>query len=76
MKKTLSIIGVLLIVMAAVCFLAAYFFHWSAHSVMDGSAALYARLFRRQNLFLYLGTGSLATGIMVLLMSHVLKNRV
>ena len=73
MKKTLLIIGVILLIAAVICFGVSMFFRWAAYSVLDGTAELYARLFRRYHLFLLLGAGSLLSGAVLLVISRILK---
>ncbi|MBR5048543.1 MAG: hypothetical protein IKX74_02685 [Erysipelotrichaceae bacterium] len=75
MKKTLMIIGIILLVTAALCLLAALFFHHMHGSVMDGSAALYARLQNRFLLFLRIGIALGAAGALSLFSSCLLKAR-
>ena len=75
MKKTLMITGIILLATAALCLLAALFFHHMHGSVMDGSAALYARLQNRFLLFLRLGIATGALGALSLFFSIVTKNR-
>ncbi len=74
MKKTLLIIGIILLAAAVICFGISFFFHWMATSVMDGSAELYARLFRRSHIFLLLGAVLSIPGIVMLVVSIVTKN--
>ena len=52
MKKTLLVAAVILLIAAVLCIAAGMFFRWTYGSVMDGSAALYARLLRRSRIFL------------------------
>ena len=73
MKKTFLIIGIVLLIAALLCFGISIWFHHLGGSVMDGSAALYARLFRRQQLFLHLGIGMSVPGAALLAISLIMK---
>ena len=75
MKKTLTIIGIVLLSGAALCLLAALFFHHMHRSVLDGSATLYARLHRRFLISLRLGIGLGVSGTLALLAGILNKPR-
>ena len=75
MKKTLMIIGIILLATAALCLLAALFFHHMHGSVMDGSASLYARLYRRYLLFLRSAIASGVLGALTLFISVIMKKK-
>jgi len=47
MKKVILILGIVLIVAAAVCFGLSLFFHFLGGSVMDGSNEFYHNAYRR-----------------------------
>ena len=73
MKKTFLIAGIVLLIAALLCFGISIWFHHLGGSVMDGSAALYARLFRRQELFLRLGIGLSIPGAVLLVIGLIMK---
>ena len=73
MKKTFLIIGIVLLIAALLCFGISIWFHQMGGSVMDGSAALYARLFRRQQFFLRLSIGLSVPGAALLVISLIMK---
>ena len=73
MKKILFRIGIVLLVLAAISLGAALFYHWAASSVMDGSQSLYARLFRQRRFFMLLGAGLSITGLVMMVISRVMK---
>ncbi|MBQ6479293.1 MAG: hypothetical protein IJI44_08025 [Erysipelotrichaceae bacterium] len=73
MKKNLLVIGIILLIAAALCLGAGAFFHWAVMSVMDGSAGLYRRLFRLRNIFLLTGTGLSVSGLVCLVIRFFLK---
>ena len=68
MKKALLIIGITVLV-AGILFLgASVFFNHMAHSIMDGTASLYQRLYRRRDLCMYAGIGLSLAGAAVLIL--------
>ncbi len=73
MKKTLLIIGIILLIAAVISFGICGFFRWAAGSVLDGTASLYARLFRRYRIFLSLGIGLSVPGAALVVISRVIK---
>ena len=73
MKKTFFIIGIVLLIAALLCFGMSIWFHHMGGSVMDGSAALYARLYRRQQFFLRLGIGLSIPGTVLLVIGLIMK---
>ena len=73
MKKTLLIIGIVLLTAGGLCFGAGGFFHWMYGSVMDGSASLYRRLYRLRSVFLLIGTGLSVSGAVALAARYFIK---
>ena len=73
MKKTLLIIGIVLLVSAAVCLALALYFHWAVYSVLDGSQNLYDRLFRMRRSFLLSGIGLSVSGALILVIRRLMK---
>lgn len=69
MKKTFLIIGVILLIVAVICFILSTLYHWAHGSVLDGSAELYTRLTRRFHVFLYLGIVLIVSGAVALVIS-------
>lgn len=67
MDKKLLICGIILLILAVVCFGASALFHFMHRSVMDGSAGLYSRLYRRYLVCLFLGIGFAVSGIVMIL---------
>ncbi|MBQ4425592.1 MAG: hypothetical protein II882_07660 [Lachnospiraceae bacterium] len=75
MKKVLFILGLSLLAAALISFGISLWFHHMGGSVLDGTASLYARLFRRQQFFLWLGiglsvSGAALFGISLLMQKH------
>ncbi len=66
MKTTLVRIGAIMLAGALISLLIGLWFRYLGHSVMDGSSALYARLFNRASLFMKLGAGLLAGAVVLL----------
>jgi hypothetical protein len=66
MKTVLVRIGAVMLAGALISLLIGLWFRYLGHSVMDGSSALYGRLFSRASLFLKIGC-SLMAGAVVLL---------
>ncbi len=67
MDKKLLICGIILLILAVVCFGVSALFHFMHRSVMDGSAGLYSRLYRRYLVCLFLGIGFAVSGIVMIL---------
>ncbi|MBR0081973.1 MAG: hypothetical protein IJP98_04450 [Clostridia bacterium] len=68
MKKLLLILGILFLVAAALSLLFAALQLFGYYHVLDGSAALYARLFRRAILFFSIGGGLALLGVLGLIL--------
>ncbi len=73
MEKKLLTCGIVLLILAAVCLGASALFHYMHHSVLDGSAKLYARLWRRYLVSLFLGIGFAVTGVLLILARLFIK---
>ena len=73
MDKKLLIFGIVLLVLAALCFGLSFFFHYVHQSVLDGSNELYARLYRRYLVFLFVGIGFAVSGVIVILIRLLKK---
>ena len=73
MKKALLIIGIILLAAAGICIGLSIWFHHSAHSFMDGTASLYARLMRQFRTFLFVGLGLSVSGAAALVASILMK---
>ena len=73
MKKALLIIGIIVLV-AGILFLGtSWFYHHMAHNIMDGSADLYHRMFRRRDICMYIGIGLSLAGAALLIIRHFKK---
>ena len=66
-------IGIILLVLAAICIGIGLFYHWAVFSVMDGTQNLYDRLFRMRRIFLFSGAGFFLSGIVFLAISRFVK---
>ena len=75
MRRTLKIIGIVLLVIAAVCYIVSSFYHWMAISTLDASARYYARLSRLRHVFIYLGVAFSLTGMIALILRMIIKNK-
>lgn len=73
MDKKLLICGIVLLVLAALCFGLSFFFHYAHRSVLDGSGDLYARLYRRYLVLLFLGIGFALSGVALILIRLLRK---
>ena len=73
MKKTLLVIGVTLLAAAVICFILSLWFRHMHGSVLDGSAGLYERLYRRFQMFLYWGIGLSVSGAALLLIRFIMN---
>ena len=67
MKKLLLVIGIILLAVGVISLLLAVWHWYSYYHVMDGSAALFARLQRRAITFAIIGGGSVILGIIGLI---------
>ena len=74
MKKTLPIIGVILLIAAVLCFAVSLWFRFMSASVMDGTAALHARLARLIRSFFFTGAGLALSGAALLAVRILLKH--
>ncbi len=73
MEKKIMVCGIVLLVLAALCFGLSFFFHFAHRSVLDGSNDLYARLYRRYLVFLFLGIGFALSGAVMILIRFIKK---
>ena len=73
MEKKLLICGIVLLVLAALCFGLSYWFRFMHRSVLDGSSDLYSRLYRRQLVCLFLGIGFAISGALMILVRFIKK---
>ncbi len=75
MKKTLLILGIILIAAAAISFGISILMRWVAGSAQDISSQHYARLIGRFQLFLFLGIGLSVSGAVMLVIRMILKTK-
>ena len=75
MKKTLLILGILLIAAAVISFCVSILMRWAAGSALDISPEHYARLIGQFRLFLFLGIGLSVSGAVMLVIRMILKTK-
>ena len=76
MKTVLVRIGAIMLDGALISLLIGLWFRYLGHTVMDGSSAMYARLFGRASLFMKLGAGFLVGAVVLLVVCYLFfRNR-
>ena len=73
MDKKLMICGIVLLILAALCFGLSFWFRFMHRTVLDGSSDLYSRLYRRQLVCLFLGIGFAISGALMILVRFIKK---